>query len=60
MIAVPTSNAPLPIDGALLQTGSSYTFGIACRVGTRTMTDFTMNTLPFIESIIYTAVFKMM
>ncbi|HTR49470.1 MAG TPA: hypothetical protein VMJ10_02110 [Kofleriaceae bacterium] len=57
MISLPTANAPLPIDGSLLLAGSSYTFGIACRKGTRTMTDFTQVSLPFVESMIYTAVF---
>jgi len=57
---VPTLQAPLPIDGALLEAGTSYTFGLACRLGTHTMNDFTQITLPFVESMVYTAVFTMM
>ncbi|HEY1556341.1 MAG TPA: hypothetical protein VGF94_16015 [Kofleriaceae bacterium] len=58
---LPTLQSPLPIDSSLfMKLTATYTFGIACRVGTRTMNDYTQIKLPFSEAMLYTAVFHVM
>jgi hypothetical protein len=54
----PTQQSPLAVDASLFtKLIGHYTFGIGCRVGTRSMSDYTKISLPFSESMVYTAVF---